>query len=261
MQWTICRRALLSMACASLACGAWASGLQVAPVSVRLVATQNAEGLTLSNTGSEPLQAQVRVYQWTQADGKDQLAPSRGLVISPPQLSIEPGGQQLVRVIRTGAAPAGPNEEAFRLAIDELPSANSNASASANTNTNAGGARSTGLQFVLHYSVPVFIEPAASTPLAHQLSWQLVESGGKVALQVSNSGTQHAQLARLVYTGASGAPITLHDGLLGYVLPGATMRWPLNPAAAAFAGSGTLEALVNGAPVKQQSLPLVRASN
>jgi len=252
------RRALSACVLAILGCVAWASGLQVSPVSVRLVATQNAEGLTLSNTGTEPLQAQVRVYQWTQADGKDQLAPSRGLVISPPQLSIEPGGQQLVRVIRTGAPPAGTSEDAFRLAVDELPSASPNPSPNTSSNANLG---KNGLQFVLHYSVPVFVEPPATTPLAHQLSWQLVESGGKVALQVSNTGTQHAQLARLIYTGASGAPITLHDGLLGYVLPGATMRWPLNQAAAAFAGSGTLEALVNGAPVKQQSLPLVRASN
>jgi len=240
------RRTICAFALSACACGAvLAGGLQVSPVSLRLEATQNAEGMTLSNAGSERVQAQVRVYQWTQSEGKDQLAPSRGLVISPPMLDIEPGAQQLIRVIRTGPPPAGPNEETYRLAIDELPGATSN---------------KTGLQFVLHYSVPVFILPQTSAPLAHQLSWKLVESGGKVELQVANAGPEHAQLARLSYTSGSGKRIVIQEGLLGYVLPGATMRWPLNQPATAFAGSGTLEALVNGAQVAQQNLTLVNGS-
>ena len=43
-----------------------ASGLQVAPVSIDVPATQNAEGLWLSNTGDTPVRAQVRVFRWTQ---------------------------------------------------------------------------------------------------------------------------------------------------------------------------------------------------
>ena len=222
-----------------------ASGLQVSPISLRIQATQNAEGLTLRNSGSERVQAQVRVYQWTQSDGKDELSPSRGLVISPPMLEIEPGAEQLVRVIRTGAAPAGASEEAYRLAIDELPSATPGR---------------IGLQFVLHYSVPVFILPQASAPLAYQLTWRLVETGGKVELQVTNAGTLHAQLAGLSYTSSSGKRTVIQEGLLGYVLPGASMRWPLNQPATAFAGSGTLEALVNGAQVTQPNLPLVQGT-
>ena len=65
---------------------AWASGLQVAPVSLTLVSTQNADGLWLSNTGTGMLHAQVRVYRWTQVDGAEQLTPSQELVISPPML-------------------------------------------------------------------------------------------------------------------------------------------------------------------------------
>lgn len=239
------RRILSALAFAAIAGGALASGLQVSPVSLRIEATQSAQGLTLSNTGSERVQAQVRVYQWTQSDGKDQLTPSRGLVASPPMVDIEPGAEQLVRVIRTGAAPAGANEETYRLAIDELPGPNPS---------------KIGLQFVLHYSVPVFIQPQAPAPLAHKLSWQLVENAGKVELQVSNAGTLHAQLSRLSYTNGSGKRVAIQDGLLGYVLPGASMRWPLNQPATAFAGSGTLEAFVNGAQVTQQNFPLVHGS-
>ena len=60
-----------------------ASGLQVSPVSLTLPATQNAEGLWLSNTGDAVVNAQVRAYRWTQEGGEDKLTPSRGLVISP----------------------------------------------------------------------------------------------------------------------------------------------------------------------------------
>jgi len=229
-------------ALALLATSAFGAGLQVTPVSLRLVAARNADGLTLSNAGTERLQAQVRVYQWTQSDGKDQLTPSDGLVISPPMLTIEPGAEQLVRVIRTGPPPAGAAEQAYRLAIDELPG-----------ETNDKG----GLQFVLHYSVPVFLEPKGAPPQAPQLSWQLLSEGGKAVLQVANAGTLHAQLAQVRYVAPSGNRVVIHDGLLGYVLPGATMRWPLNQPSSAFAGSGTFEAMINGEQATQAATPVV----
>src|SRR5512146_2569858 len=104
-----------------IACGsAGASGLQVAPVGLEFAPGSTAQGVWLTNTGNDLLRAQVRVYHWTQSDGKDVLTPAQGLVASPPMLNLQPGAQQLVRVIRTGA-PAGPNEDAYRLLIDELP--------------------------------------------------------------------------------------------------------------------------------------------
>src|SRR5690625_4670723 len=120
------RRAWLILLLATAGCAgslAYASGLQVSPVSLTLQADQNAQGLWLSNTGSSVVHAQVRVYHWTQNGGAKQLTPSRALVVSPPMLAIQPGQKQLIRVIRVGAPPSGPNavEDAYRLAIDELP--------------------------------------------------------------------------------------------------------------------------------------------
>ena len=45
--------------------GAAASGLQVSPVSLTLPPTQAADGLWLSNTGDNVVNAQVRVFRWT----------------------------------------------------------------------------------------------------------------------------------------------------------------------------------------------------
>ena len=217
---------------------ATASGLQVSPVSLTLAASQNAEGLWLSNTEDKAVNAQVRVYRWTQEGGEDKLTPTRGLVISPPMLQIAAGERQLIRAIRLGAPPNGPGavQEAYRMIIDELP-------------VDTAGKK--GLQFVLRYSVPVFIEPSRPSAAPAQLSWAIRREGDKAVLEVANSGGTHAQLANLSFIDAAGHRTGLTPGLLGYVLPGAQMRWALKPAAKVFAGGGTLETLINGQTVQQ----------
>ncbi len=226
-----------------LACsGTWASGLQVAPISLTLKPAQNADGLWLSNTGGDLIHAQVRVYRWTQADGNDQLTPSQDLVVSPPMLAIASGARQLIRVIRVAAPPNGPGaaEATYRLAIDELP-----------VEPHSGKAQ---LQFVLHYSLPVFVEPATGTVAPH-LQWQVIDQGGHGVLEVSNTGTGHAQLSGISYVDHAGKRSVIEGHKLGYVLPGATMYWPLNEPAKNFAGGGSLEARINGAPTTQAIPP------
>lgn len=208
--------------------GAHAAGLQVTPVSLTLDAKRNADGMWLSNTGDAPLTAQVRVFHWTQAGGEDQLTASRSLAVSPPMLTLEPGARQLVRVIRTGAPPAE-REDAFRLLVDEVPDERT---------------QKTGLNMVLRYSVPVFVAPSGTSPTAPQLSWSL-RGGAETALEVANAGSMHAQLSSLAFVGADGASTPISEGLLGYVLPGATMHWPLK-GAAAFAHGGQISARING---------------
>ena len=235
------RRPLLSLLLASmmLASGpVWASGLQVSPVSLTLKASQNADGLWLSNVSDDVVHAQVRVYRWTEQSGQQQLAPSQGLVISPPMLAIGPGQKQLIRVIRVGAPPSGPDavEQAYRLAIDELP-------------VDTQGKK--GLQFVLHYSLPVFVEPAGAGKVAPRLHWSLHRDGTRAVLEVSNTGTGHAQLSEVSYTNSRGRRTEIEGGLLGYVLPGATMHWTLKQPATEFAGTGTFEVRISGAPATQ----------
>jgi len=212
-----------------------ASGLQVSPVSLTLESRQNAAGLWLSNTGDNVVHAQVRVYQWTQA-GEDHLAPSRGLVVSPPMLQLAPGGKQLVRVIRVGPPPAGAAEDAYRIAVDELP---------------IQAADRKGLEFVLHYSIPVFLEPTGDSEVAPDLQWSLQREGSHAALVVSNTGSGHAQLADLVFTDRAGQRTEIARGLFGYVLPHSTMHWELKAAPGVFANGGTLEARINGKPAVQ----------
>ena len=230
--------------CGALACllglfgQAGASGLQVAPISLQLQARQNANGLWLSNTGDAVLHAQVRIYHWTQTDDTEQLTPSRSLLLSPPMLQIAAGDRQLVRVIRVGAPPSGANavEDAYRVVVDELPVDTQNKE---------------GVNFVLRYSVPVFVEPAGKASVAPQLNWALHRNGDQAVLEVRNSGDGHAQISQLDFTDLAGMHTALGDGLFGYVLPGARMRWILKPPASVFADGGTFHAKVNNEAVTQ----------
>jgi len=109
-----------------------------------------------------------------------------------------------------------------------------------------------GLQFVLHYSVPVFVEPAGSSAAPPALHWALQRDGDHAVLEVGNTGGSHAQLASLSFINSAGQRSEITPGLLGYVLPGATMRWVLKPPVAVFASGGTLEASINGEKATQK---------
>ena len=217
-----------------------ASGLQVAPVGVSLTPEAPAGSLTLSNVGESKLHAQVRVYAWRQDRDGDTLEPSEDLMVSPPMIALEPGAQQLVRVIRNGPAPApGTGEQSFRIVIDELP---------------IGERSGRGLDFVLRYSLPVFVENDSRGDRP-ALAWDLFEKDGAVALQVTNEGGKHAQIADVAVRAADGSRIVLAEGLLGYALPGASRTWGTAAPWSESVRTGTLEVRIDG-QVAYESLPV-----
>lgn len=209
-----------------------ASGLQVEPVSVTM--KTRSDSIWLTNTGDEPLVAQVRVYRWSQGPQGDQLEPGDALIASPPMIRIPVGGRQLVRLVSSGSASC---EDTYRLKIDELP---------------GPAPADNRLRYVLHYSVPVFITRSECKNPAPLLAWRLAQSGGRMQLQVENSGTMHAQLAQVSFVSPNGRRIELTPGLLGYVLSGSRGSFNLTPPPEAFAGGGTIELLVNGNRVAQR---------
>lgn len=223
-----------------------ASGLQVSPISLSLQAKENASGLTLSNTGDNAVHAQVRVYQWSQDEKGDQLTASRGLLASPPMIKLQAGEKQLIRIIRASAPPSGVGavENSYRLSIDELPI--------------KFAEQKTGLQFALSYSLPVFVKPVGITETNPKLQWSysvqpdsLQPDGKQMNLRVSNSGNGHAQLADLGFIDTAGNNINIHQGLLGYVLPGATMNWTLKVPPSALMTGGKFKVMINGTQTTQ----------
>lgn len=188
-----------------------ATSMQVAPTTLQMDPRQRAAELWLTNSGAAPVKVQVRVFRWSQQDGEEQLLPTTDLMATPPMQEMAAGQQQLIRVMRTDPTPPT-SQQYYRLIVDEVPDL---------------ATRAEGMQFVLRYSIPVFIQPGGGAKLAPQLQAQLVRlDDGRNGVEIRNSGNSYAQIADLAL-GSAKRPRIIHPGLLGYVLPGQVMRWPL----------------------------------
>lgn len=250
--WLAC---LLAMAGCLASAAAPAGRLQVAPVSLEFTAQQQAQGLWLSNNGDKPVNVQVRIYEWSQADGEDRLTPTDDLVPSTAILPIAAGDSQLIRLVRL--RPEAPAQElSYRVLVDELPEPGT-------------GQTGNKLQFLLRYSIPVFVLPPGATPRfktvgpraptdLSSLTARVDERDGKGWLVVGNRGRQRLRLSELSLIDAQGKRKAVVDGLVGYVLAGQERRWRL-PVATGVLRAGTLKAKLND-DREEQSLPMDDAS-
>lgn len=230
-----------------------ASSVLIWPIDPVLEADQQACALWLENRGNEVTNLQIRVFAWRQDGFDDQYQNQRDVIGSPPVARIEPGQKQLVRLTRTREVPPG-QEQAYRIIIDEIPTARL-----ANTPESQGKA-AVAIQFQMRYSVPLFTYGAglwSKEDLARprdpkdagtaDLSWRKVTEGGRSYLEIRNRGAVHARLTDVTLKqGGRDRPVA--EGLLGYVLPDATMRWPVPEP---LASGQALQVRINGAPQTQ----------
>ncbi|MGE1174966.1 molecular chaperone [Pseudomonas sp. BW7P1] len=230
-----------------------ASSVLIWPIDPVLEADQQASALWLENRGSETANLQIRVFGWSQNGYQEQYQNQRDVIGSPPVAKIEPGQKQLVRLTRTRDVPPG-QELAYRIIIDEIPSAQPPVA--------DAGKTAAAIRFQMRYSVPLFAYGAGlwgkedSTRQRDpkgiglpQLSWRSVSVDGKPYVEVRNQGAVHARLTDVAFR-QGGQSKPLAEGLLGYVLPGAVMRWP-----APGSVTGELAGRVNGAAQVQSITP------
>lgn len=221
-----------------------ASSVLIWPIDPVLEADQQASALWLENRGTETANLQIRVFAWSQNGFDEQYQNQRDVIGSPPVAKIEPGQKQLVRLTRTREVPPG-QELAYRIIIDEIPSALQVPTPPEGKNTAAA------IRFQMRYSVPLFVSgkgvwtkqdsekprdyASANQP---QLSYRLLQQSSQRWLEVRNQGIVHARISKVTMQGK-----TLNAGLMGYVLPGSQMRFAV-PASGSFS-SGQLQAKVN----------------
>jgi len=230
-----------------------ASSVLIWPIDPVLEADQQASALWLENRGSETANLQIRVFGWSQNGYQEQYRNQRDVIGSPPVAKIEPGQKQLVRLTRTKDVPPG-QELAYRIIIDEIPSAQPPVA--------DAGKTAAAIRFQMRYSVPLFAYGAGlwskedSTRQRDpkgiglpQLSWRTVSVDGKPYVEVRNQGAVHARLTDVALK-QGGQSQPLAQGLLGYVLPGAVMRWP-----APGSVTGELVGRINGATQVQGIAP------
>jgi fimbrial chaperone protein len=232
-----------------------ASSVLIWPIDPVLEADQQASALWLENRGTETANLQIRVFGWSQSGFAEQYQNQRDVIGSPPVAKIEPGQKQLVRLTRTKDVPPG-QELAYRIIIDEIPAAQPPAA--------EGGKTAAAIRFQMRYSVPLFAYGAglwskedstrARDPKGigvPQLSWRTVAVDGRPYVEVRNQGAVHARLTDvMIKQGGQSKPLA--EGLLGYVLPGAVMRWP---APGPLASESALQVRVNGGAQVQSIAP------
>jgi fimbrial chaperone protein len=214
---------LLAFAAAGIPAAAAAASLQVAPLLVDVTAPGAASSLTLRNEGPKPINAQIRVYRWTQVDGDDVLEPTNAVVASPPSAALASRADYTVRLVRT-ARQGVAGEEAYRLLVDELPDASREKSGT--------------VAMVLRHSVPVFFSPAEPEP--PRLTWYYQVEGGRLYVTLVNEGGRRIRISKLKVTDGRNT-VNFGDGLVGYALAGSSVTW-VRPARSFGSGKVTVSA-------------------
>lgn len=226
-----------SIAAAFLTAAAFAASargqLQAGPTLIELPTGAAAGRMTLSNSGDAPVAAQVRVYAWRQDGGADRLDPTGDVVASPAIVEVAAGAEQVVRLVRQGPEPAGV-DRVYRVVVEELP----------------GAGQDNAINIRMRYVLPMFLRAADARPPAPACSLRAA------SLSCTNGGGRAAQLGASRLSGADGRQAVLSSGLLGYVLPGATRTWELDPALVIPGGDLALETQING---QSATLPISRA--
>ncbi|MFK0164123.1 molecular chaperone [Rhizobium sp. NPDC090279] len=202
--------------------GIGAASLRVAPTSLELIAPSAATVLNLANDGDHPINVQIRVFKWSQAGGVERLEPTRDVVASPPSTKMNPNAQYVVRVVRTSKAPVKA-EETYRVIVDELP--------------DPGRARAGTVTLIMRQSIPVFFKRPDVKPA--DIAWSLNRQGNGLSLTGRNNGGSRFRLSNVTLAQGT-TKIGNRNGLVGYVLAGATMQWPMGAAKSISGGVVTL---------------------
>ena len=186
-----------------------AASLSLSPVGLDLLSNQKAASISLTNNGSQPVSLQVRIFKWSQIDGKDVLEPTRNVLASPPAATVPAGATYTIRVARVGPVPTG--SESYRLFIDELPKAVDPRAAPQ------------AVSMVLRTSLPVFFTPKEAVA---RLTWTVWQDSSGTHLRGTNNGQRYVKLADLAVETPAGR-LSFGTQLAGYILPGATRQFDL----------------------------------
>ncbi len=201
-----------------------ASSILIWPLNPTIEAGTQSVALWMQNENDQAITLQIRVFAWDQDGHQDVYEAQRELSGTPPFTTIPARGKQMVRLTHTAAAVVG-TERAFRLIIDEIPRAvPDNESRKASTPT-------VGLNVQMRYSLPVFVRGAGASDstldAGNELAWRVEQSDGASYLRVRNDGHRTARLTQVKFRRGDGSILDVAPGLLGYVLAGREMRWPL----------------------------------
>ncbi|MGR2824554.1 molecular chaperone [Acinetobacter sp. 1124_18A] len=191
-----------------------AATIRLSPVNVEILSNQTAASISLFNQSNESTDVQIRVFEWTQKNGQDQLTPTDEIAISPPFLKLQSNDSYNLRVVRINPTPIS-GEKTYRIIIDELPKPIDSRKVAQ------------GVNVLLRSSLPVFV---VNKDAITQLNWKIDTNQEAPSLNISNIGNRHALLNNLMLvdtTANKSYPIKVNT-VNGYILAEQTRSYSIN---------------------------------
>jgi len=168
-----------------------------------------AQQMTITNSHKVPIAIEVKAYRREQLpDGSDKLtAENNDIIISPPQMVIQPGSSQAFKVRWIGD-PNPAREQAFRIVTTQLP---------INFKSQQNGGVNAKLNLTYKYEAALYVVPKGSAPSAALTGAAPVKDEKGVTwleLTFQNSGNARALLHKPVITlrSATGGNETVMSG-------------------------------------------------
>ncbi|WP_447507247.1 fimbrial biogenesis chaperone [Acinetobacter oleivorans] len=192
-----------------------AASIRLSPVSVEILSDQSASSISLYNQSNESSDLQVRVFEWRQNAGQDQLIPTDEIAVSPPFLKLQPNDSYNLRVVRINPVPVS-DEKTYRIIIDELPKPIDNRKVDQ------------GINVLLRSSLPLFV---VNKDAITKLTWSIQQEQNNSSLIISNVGNRHALLSNLtlVDTTANKSYAIKVNTVNGYILAGKARNFNISP--------------------------------
>lgn len=192
-----------------------AASIRLSPVSVEILSDQSASSISLYNQSNESSDLQVRVFEWRQNAGQDQLIPTDEIAVSPPFLKLQPNDSYNLRVVRINPVPVS-GEQTYRIIIDELPKPIDNRKVDQ------------GVNVLLRSSLPLFV---VGKDAITKLTWSIQQEQNNSSLIINNVGNRHALLSNLtlVDTTANKSYAIKVNTVNGYILAGKARNFNISP--------------------------------
>lgn len=201
-------RSVLLFAASAALISAWpASAQQVSPMIYDLApaGSEASNVIRILNNQSRPLTIEMLVFAREIAeDGTEtRTAADDDFIIFPPQMIIQPGQTQAVRVQYVG----GPIDatKLYIVQVTQVPVEDPN--------------QASGVQFVINFGTSAAVSPAGSR---HEITVAGVTpvEGGLLRVEIENAGTRYASLAgsEWEFRGANGSPLMLEGDALDTAL-------------------------------------------
>ena len=179
-----------------------AGSFTVSPTRIELTDDTSTGVVTLRNTASTETIVQVETFAWNDSPSIADLEPTRDVLAVPTVFRLAPEDRQVVRI--KSRMPPGDEERSYRLVLSEVAS-------------NAGSS-STGVQFALRLSLPLFIKPAGAEA---RPEWSLRDgSADGKGIHLSNPGSAHVHVRSLTVTDQDGRRVVTDPVAPFYVLAG-----------------------------------------